>query len=101
MTNKIDTFHYRAWHLVLLRQGKDRNAQNQVNMTEWEMRSWCQWLSLSLGQHYEVSTSVYCHKLVLSPNLESKTRLAGRLILTELWQCHAVLDQDDKSEACK
>ena len=30
-------------------------------MTEWDIRSWCWWPGLPVGQHYKVVLSVHCH----------------------------------------
>ena len=39
MTYKIDTFYYLAWHLALLELDKDLLAQQQDNVSKWEIKS--------------------------------------------------------------
>ena len=46
--------------------GKDWLAGCQDNVTEWNIRSWCQRPSLPVGQYYKVAMSVHCDKLVLT-----------------------------------
>ena len=47
---------------------------------EWDIRSWCQWLNFPVGQHYEVTMSVHCHKSV--PVLIGPHMLQGSTTLT-------------------
>ena len=37
---------------------KDWLAQSQDNVTEWDIRPWCWWPVLPVGQHYKVTISV-------------------------------------------
>ena len=53
MTSRIDTCHILARHLALLGSGKDWLAQSQDNVTEWNIKAWCWWPSLPVGQHYK------------------------------------------------
>ena len=36
----------------------------RANGTEWAIRSWCWWSGFTVGQHYKVTISAHCHKLV-------------------------------------
>ena len=45
---KFDTCHFLARHSALLGDGKDQLVWCQDNMTEWDIRSWCWWLGLSM-----------------------------------------------------
>ena len=40
---QIDTCHFLAWRSALLGWGKDWLAECQDTVTEWDIRSWCQW----------------------------------------------------------
>ena len=42
MTYKIDTRCFMAWCSALIGQCEDWLAQGQDNVTEWDIRSWCQ-----------------------------------------------------------
>ena len=51
MSCKADTCRNLAWCLALLRYGEDWLVQCQVNVTEWEIGSWCWWSPLLVEQH--------------------------------------------------
>ena len=55
MTYKIDTCHYLAWRLALIGWGMDWLGQDQDNVTEWEIGSWCKHPRLQWGQHHKVT----------------------------------------------
>ena len=38
--------------IIRIGQGKDWLAQRQDNEAEWDIRSWCWWPDLAIGQHY-------------------------------------------------
>ena len=61
---KIDICCFLAWCLALLGYGKDWLAQWQDNVTEKDIRSWCQESGLAVEHHYTVATSADCHKYV-------------------------------------
>ena len=44
--------------------GKDWLAKCQDNVTDCDMRSWCWWHGLPVGQHYKVTMITHCHKSV-------------------------------------
>ena len=46
-----------SWHMALLGYGKDRLAQCQDSMTEWDIRSWCRWPGLPVRQHFNMAVS--------------------------------------------
>ena len=43
--------------LALIGLGMDWLAQCQDNVTEWNIGSWCQWASLPVRQHGEVTVT--------------------------------------------
>ena len=47
---KIDTCHFLARCMALLGEGKDWLVQFQDNVTEGDIRSWCWWAGLPMGQ---------------------------------------------------
>ena len=60
---EIDTYHFLARRSALLHlDKKDWLAQCQDNVIESDIRSWCWWPGLPVGQSYKVPTSVHCHK---------------------------------------
>ena len=70
MTKKIDTCCFLTGCLALLDQGKDCLAQYQDNVMEGDIRSWCRWSGLPVGQHYKVTMRVHCHMSVPEMTLE-------------------------------
>ena len=62
MTYQIDTCCFLAWRSALI--GQDWLTQCQDNVTEYDIRSWCWWPDFIIGQHYKVTMSAHCHKLV-------------------------------------
>ena len=65
MTHQIDTCRFLARCLALLGQGNDWLAQCHDSVTEWDVQVMVlmAWF-FPVGQHYKVTMSVHCHKLV-------------------------------------
>ena len=61
-TYKIDTCRFLARCSVLIGQGKDWLAQDQDNVTEWDIKSWYWRSGFPVGQHYEIAMCAHCHK---------------------------------------
>ena len=62
MTYKIYTCHHLAWHVALIRQGKDWLEQCRDNVIVWDIGSWYWWFGVPVGHHYKVTMSVHCHQ---------------------------------------
>ena len=58
MAYKVYTCRYLTWCSALLGQGKDWLVQYQDNVTKCEINSWCQQLTLPVGQHNKVAISM-------------------------------------------
>ena len=62
--NLLSITYQLAWYSAFLGYGKDWFVQYQCTVTEWDIGSWYQQPDLLLRQHYKVTLSVQCDKLV-------------------------------------
>ena len=69
MSNKIGTCRLLTWCSALIENPKDRLAQFQDNVTESDIRLYCQWPDFLMGQHYKVTTSVHCLQVNTGPDM--------------------------------